>query len=74
MTWEGTEDRDLHQAKDYKGIKTCLAELYPDEKPKTRDADDLIDELLGVYDKLDADLRALVPLKRVWTLAAPEET
>ena len=38
------------------------------------DADDLIDELLGVYDKLDADLRALVPLKRVWTLAAPEET
>jgi restriction system protein len=38
------------------------------------DADDLIDELLGVYDKLDADLRALVPLKRVWTLAAPDET
>ena len=37
------------------------------------DADDLIDELLGVYDKLDADLRALIPLKRVWTLAAPEE-
>ncbi len=36
-------------------------------------ADDLIDELLGVYDRLDADLRALVPLKRVWTLAAPDE-
>lgn len=38
------------------------------------DADDLIDELLGVYDKLDADLRALVPLKRVWTLAALDES
>ena len=38
------------------------------------DADDLIDELLGVYDKLDADLRALVPLKRVWTLTAPDES
>lgn len=37
------------------------------------DADDLIDELLGVYDKLDAELRALIPLKRVWTLAAPDE-
>jgi restriction system protein len=37
------------------------------------DADDLIDELLGVYDKLDADRRALIPLKRVWTLAAPDE-
>jgi len=37
------------------------------------DADDLIDELLGVYDKPYADLRALIPLKRVWTLAAPDE-
>ena len=38
------------------------------------DADDLIDELLAVYDKLDADVRARLPLKRVWTLAAPDET
>jgi restriction system protein len=36
LTWEGTEDRNLHQAKDYEGIKALLAELYPDEKPKTR--------------------------------------
>lgn len=36
LTWEGTEDRDLHQAKDYEGIRALLAELYPDEKPKTR--------------------------------------
>jgi restriction system protein len=38
------------------------------------EADDLIDELLGVYDNLDADLQALIPLKRVWTLAAPDAT
>lgn len=38
------------------------------------DADDLIDELLAVYDKLDADIRAQLPLKRVWTLAAADET
>jgi len=37
------------------------------------DAYALIDELLGVYDKLDADLRALIPLKRVWTRTAPDE-
>jgi len=37
------------------------------------DADALIDELHGVYDKLDADLRALIPLQRVWTLAATDE-
>lgn len=36
LTWEGTEDCDLHQARDYEGIKALLAELYPDEKPKTR--------------------------------------
>lgn len=37
------------------------------------DADDLIDELLKVYDKLDADIRAQIPLKRVWALAGTEE-
>jgi restriction system protein len=37
------------------------------------DADDLIDELLAVYDKLDADIKAQLPLKRVWTLAAADE-
>jgi len=37
------------------------------------DANDLIDELLAVYDKLDADVRAQLPLKRVWTLAVADE-
>ena len=32
LTWEGTEDRDLHRAKDYEGIKALLAELYPDAR------------------------------------------
>ena len=32
----GHGDRDLHQARDYEGIKALLAEPYPDEKPKTR--------------------------------------
>lgn len=37
------------------------------------DQNTLIDELLAVYDKLDEDLRAELPLKRIWTLAAQEE-
>lgn len=37
------------------------------------DADDLIDELFLVYDSLDASIRAQLPLKRVWTLAATDE-
>lgn len=36
LTWEGTEDRDLHHAKTYEGIKALLPELYPNEKPETR--------------------------------------
>ena len=37
------------------------------------DSDALIDQLLDHYDKLDEDLRTELPLKRVWTVAAPEE-
>jgi restriction system protein len=35
--------------------------------------DDLIDQLLEQYGSLDEDLRAELPLKRIWTVAAQEE-
>ena len=39
------------------------------------DQDDLLDQLFQHYDRLDEDLRAELPLKRVWSLAvAGEET
>lgn len=34
---------------------------------------DLIGQLLDNYDKLDQDIRAELPLKRIWTIATPEE-
>ena len=34
---------------------------------------DLIEQLLANYDKLDEDLRAELPLKRIWTVASAEE-
>jgi restriction system protein len=37
------------------------------------DQDALIDQILEHYDKLDEDLRAELPLKRVWTIAAQDE-
>jgi restriction system protein len=37
------------------------------------DQDDLIDEIQAHYDKLDPDLRAELPLKQIWTLAAQDE-
>jgi restriction system protein len=36
------------------------------------DQDDLIEQLLQQYERLDEDLRAELPLKRIWTVAAEE--
>jgi restriction system protein len=36
------------------------------------DADAVVDQLLEQYEKLPADLRAEIPLKRIWTISAPE--
>lgn len=41
-------------------------------KVRTWDQNDLIDQFLAVYDKLDEDLRAELPLKRIWAVAAQE--
>lgn len=35
--------------------------------------DDLLDELFSVYDKLDDEIKAQLPLKRVWTVVVSEE-
>jgi restriction system protein len=35
--------------------------------------DELIEEMLSVYDMLDADIRTELPLKRIWTIARSEE-
>ena len=37
------------------------------------DADALIEQLLEQYDRLPAEIRAELPLKRIWTVASPEE-
>jgi restriction system protein len=34
---------------------------------------DLLEQLFATYDKLDEDLRAEIPLKRIWTVASQEE-
>jgi restriction system protein len=36
--------------------------------------DDFLKEVLTYYEKLDEELRAEIPLKRVWTIAATDET
>lgn len=42
-------------------------------KVRLWDQDALIDQVLKHYDKLDEDLRAELPLKRVWTVAMGED-
>lgn len=42
-------------------------------KVRLWDAGDLVDALLRNYDRFDEDLRAELPLKRVWALVQEEE-
>ena len=35
-------------------------------------SDDLLDQLFALYDKLDDDLKAEIPLKHMWTIAHPD--
>jgi restriction system protein len=34
---------------------------------------ELLEALFATYDQLDADLKAEIPLKRIWTVAAQDE-
>lgn len=38
------------------------------------DQNDLINQILEHYDRLDEDIKAEIPLKRIWALALPDET
>jgi restriction system protein len=38
------------------------------------DADDVVDQILDHYDRLPEDVRAELPLKRIWTVAATDDT
>ncbi len=57
------------------GFKSSVDREVPGQFFRVRlwDQDAIIDELLANYDKLDEDLRAELPLKRIWSVAAQEE-
>lgn len=37
------------------------------------DQSDLIEQLLANYEKIDEDIRTDIPLKRIWTIASPDD-
>lgn len=57
------------------GFKSSVDKETPAQFFRVRlwDSDDLIDQLLEQYDKLPEELRAEIPLKRVWTIAVQGE-
>lgn len=57
------------------GFKSSVDKEIPAQFFRVRvwDQKVLIDELLAHYDKLDADLRAELPLKQVWTVAVDDD-
>jgi hypothetical protein len=73
------------QCRTFKPIKDCRClgedqvisgQRGPDSKVfrvRLWDQNAIIAALLENYEKLDEDLRAELPLKRIWTIATPEE-
>ena len=59
----------------WSGFKQTVMREVPNQFFKVRlwNQNDLIDQILVNYDKLDPDIRAELPLKRIWTIATPDE-
>jgi len=59
----------------WSGFKPTVTKEVPGQFFKVRvwNQDDLIEQLLDNYDKLDPDIRAELPLKRIWTLSSAED-
>lgn len=57
------------------GFKSSVEREIPTQffRVRTWDQDTIIEELLANYDKLDAELRAELPFKRIWSLTTPDE-
>ena len=57
------------------GFKNTVDREIPSQFFKVRlwNQDTLIQELMENYEKLDEDIKAELPLKRIWTLTFPEE-
>jgi restriction system protein len=57
------------------GFKSSVLNELPRQFFRVRlwDQDDLIRELLAHYDKLDDEIKAELPLKRIWTMTAQED-
>jgi restriction system protein len=53
------------------GFKTSIDKEKATQFFRVRlwDRDDLIEQLLDNYEKLDASIRAELPLRRIWTIA-----
>ena len=58
------------------GFKSTVEKEIPHQFFEVRlwDKQELILQLLAVYDKLDEDLRAELPLKRVWMVTLTDES
>ena len=59
----------------WSGFKSSVDKEVPNQFFKVRlwDQDLIIEELLKVYDKIDEEIKAELPFKRVWTLTSSEE-
>jgi restriction system protein len=59
----------------WSGFKSTVTREVPTQFFKVRiwNANDLVEQLIANYDKLDPDIKAELPLKRIWTIATPDD-
>jgi restriction system protein len=58
------------------GFKSSVDKEIPSQFFRVRlwDQDEIIEELLNAYDKIDEEIKADLPLKKIWALTMSEET
>ena len=76
----GWTDEQISEQKTFTDGRIVLAGDKPRRRPQKRafrvrlwDQQDLTEQLFAYYDKLDEDIRAELPLKRIWTIATNSE-
>lgn len=71
----GTIEADQALLVAFGGLTRKASELLTNQQYKVKvwDADEVLNQLLEVYDSVDEEIKEMLPLKRIWTLTNPEE-
>ena len=72
---QGVNDAQQGLLVAFGGINGPARQLLTNQQYRVKvwDTDELIDNLLAVYDRINPEIRSEIPLQQVWTLASASE-